>query len=68
MPTHTIRTTAPQEQRLAASVGHHKRLGRSATEQEVDDFLRDLVRGVVQDYERQQAVAAVPAPAAFDPT
>lgn len=67
MATVTITTTAPQDARLGPAFGDLLKLGRSATVAEVKAWLITQLRNAVQDYERQQAEAAISANA-FDPS
>jgi hypothetical protein len=68
MATLTITTTAAQDLRLGPAWGAKLGLGRNATVAEVKAYLVKVLRNGVLEYEQQQAVAALPAPSAFDPT
>lgn len=68
MASVTITTTAPQDARLTVAFGALLHPGNNATTAEVKAHLIEYMRRVVQDYERNVAIAAVAAPASFDPT
>jgi hypothetical protein len=68
MASITITTTAPQDVRLGPAWGDKLGLGRSATTAEVKAYLVKVLTNAVLEYEKQQAVAALPAPGAFTPT
>jgi len=64
----TITTTAPQDARLGPAFGKLLNGGGTASAAEVKTWLIAQLRSVVQAYEQQEAVNAIPPPAGFDPT
>lgn len=60
-------TTLAQRNRAFAAWGQFLHPGRDATAAEIEAYLRNLLVQVVQDYELNQARAAVATPAALDP-
>lgn len=68
MPQVTITFTAAQAARMAPAFGDLLHPGTDATLQDLKDFYVQKTREVVQQYEAKVAAAAMPAPAAFDPT
>lgn len=67
MPTLTITTTAAQAGRVASAFGKALGLGRDATSDEVKSEVIRLIRSVVIERERQDAIAQI-ADTPFDPT
>jgi hypothetical protein len=69
MPSVTLTTTAPIATRVLAALGKTLGLidgqgqGRSATQQEYSDWLRDVTKRMVQGQELQDAHAAIASPA-----
>jgi hypothetical protein len=68
MASITITTTPQMDARLAPAFGALLHPGTNATAADVKAWLVQEMRNVVQQYETQQAMAALAAPAAFDPT
>lgn len=68
MASITITTTGPQDARLTVAFGALLHPGSNATTADVKAYLIEQMRRVVQEYERQQAIVAIAAPANFDPT
>lgn len=55
MPTMTITTDAAQAQRLVTALGHKLSLGRDATAVEAKEYVKDVLRSVVLEYEGEIA-------------
>jgi hypothetical protein len=68
MATVTITTTGAQDARLTVAFGEFLHPGTNATTADVKAWLISELRRVVHEYETRQALAAVPAPSAFDPS
>lgn len=68
MASITITTTGPQDARLTVAFGAYLHPGTNASAADVKAYLIQHMREIVQQYEQAQAIAAVPPPAAFDPT
>lgn len=68
MASITITTTGAQDARLTVAFGAYLHPGTNATTADVKAHLIQHLREVVQQYEAQQAVAALAPPASFDPT
>jgi hypothetical protein len=68
MASITITTTGAQDTRLTVAFGDYLHPGTNATTADVKSWLISELRRVVHEYETRQAVAAVPPPAAFDPS
>lgn len=68
MASITITTTGAQDARLTVAFGAFLHPGTNATTADVKAHLIQHLREVVQQYESQQAIAAIAPPTAFDPT
>jgi hypothetical protein len=68
MASITITTTGAQDARLTVAFGAYLHPGTNATAADVKAYLIEHMRQIVLDYERQQALIALPQPADFDPS
>lgn len=68
MASITITTTGAQDARLTVAFGALLHPGTNASAADVKAYLIEHMRQVVQNFEQQQAIAALPAPGAFDPS